>query len=45
METMKQFKWFTIFKYEQEQEYLRQMHKDGWKFVQVKGLGCEVCVR
>ena len=39
METMKQFKWFTIFKYEQEQEYLRQMHKDGWKFVQVKGLG------
>lgn len=39
METMKQFKWFTIFEYEKEQDYLRQMHKDGWKFVQVKGFG------
>lgn len=39
METKKQFKWFTIFEYEKEQEYLRQMHKDGWKFVKVKGLG------
>lgn len=39
METKKQFKWFTIFEYEKEQAYLRQMHKDGWKFVQVKGLG------
>lgn len=39
METKKQFKWFTIFEYEKEQEYLRQMHKDGWKFVKVSGLG------
>ena len=39
METKKQFKWFTIFEYEKEQDYLRQMHKEGWKFVQVKGLG------
>lgn len=39
METKKQFKWFTIFEYEKEQDYLRQMHKDGWKFVQVKGFG------
>lgn len=39
METMKQFKWFTIFEYEKEQDYLRQMHKEGWKFVRVKGLG------
>ena len=39
METKKQFKWFTIFEYEKEQEYLREMHKSGWKFVRVTGLG------
>ncbi len=39
METKKQFKWFTIFEYEKEQDYLRDMHKDGWKFVKVNGLG------
>lgn len=47
MESKKQFKWFTIFEYEKEQEYLRKMHRDGWKFVKVKGLGMyyfEKCV-
>lgn len=39
METKKQFKWFTIFEYEKEQDYLREMHKAGWKFIKVKGLG------
>lgn len=39
METKKQFKLFTIFEYEKEQDYLRQMHKTGWKFVKVSGLG------
>ena len=39
METKKQFKWFTIFEYEKEQDYLRQMHKEGCKFVRVKGVG------
>lgn len=39
METKKQFKWFTIFEYEKEQDYLRDMHKQGWRFVKVKGLG------
>ena len=39
METKKQFRWFTIFEYEKEQDYLRDMHKSGWKFVKVKGLG------
>ena len=39
METKKQFKWFTIFEYEKEQDYLRDMHKSGWKFIKVKGLG------
>lgn len=47
MEIKKQFKWFTIFEYEKEQDYLREMHKSGWKFVKVTGLGMyyfEKCV-
>lgn len=39
METKKQFKWFTIFEYEKEQDYLRNMHKSGWKLIKIKGLG------
>lgn len=39
METKKQFKWFTIFEYKKEQDYLQNMHKSGWKFIKVKGLG------
>ena len=39
METKKQFRWFTIFEYEKEQDYLREMHKSGWKFINVKGFG------
>ena len=33
------FKWFTVAKYEEEQEYLRQMHQAGWKLVKVSFLG------
>lgn len=47
MEVKKQFKWFTIFEYEKEQNYLREMHKSGWKFIKVTGLGMyhfEKCV-
>lgn len=39
MEARTQFKWFTIFEYEKEQDYLREMHKSGWKFVRVNGIG------
>ena len=39
MQVKKQFKWFTIFEYEKEQDYLRDMHKAGWKFVRVSGFG------
>ncbi len=39
MSTKKEFKYFSIFNHEEEQEYLRQMHKSGWKFVRVTGLG------
>ena len=35
----KQFRWFTIFEYEKEEKYLREMHKSGWKFVKVNGFG------
>lgn len=38
MQTKKQRKFFTIFQYEQEQDYLRQMHRAGWKLTQVTGL-------
>lgn len=39
MQTKKQIRFFTIFQYEQEQAYLRQMHRSGWKLKQVTGLG------
>ena len=39
MQKKKQFKWFTIFEYEKEQDYLREMHKSGWKFTKITGLG------
>lgn len=35
----KEYKYFSIFNYEAEQEYLREQHKKGWKFVKVTGLG------
>ena len=39
MENKRQFRYFTIFEYEKEQEYLHQMHLCGWRFVKVTGLG------
>ena len=38
METKKQIRFFTIVEHEKEQEYLRTMHKKGWKLVRVSGL-------
>ena len=35
----KEFKYFSIFNHEEEQEYLREQHKQGWKFHHVSGLG------
>lgn len=35
--TKKVIKYFSIADYEKEQEYLRQMHKSGWKLVSVTG--------
>ena len=39
METKKEFRWFSIVDYDKEQEYLRDQHKLGWKFVKVSGFG------
>lgn len=39
MEILKQAKYFTIFEYEKEQEYLREMHNMGWKLLMITGLG------
>lgn len=35
----KEMKWFTIMEHEKEQEYLQEMHRHGWKFLLVTGLG------
>ena len=39
MEKKVVFKYFTIFEHEKEQDFLRKMHKSGWKFVKVTGIG------
>ena len=39
METKKEFRYFSIFQYEEEQAYLTRRHQEGWKFVKVTGLG------
>ena len=39
METKREWKVFTICEHEKEQDYLRAMHRAGWKFTRVSGLG------
>lgn len=39
MADRKEIKFFNIMQYEEEAAYLRQMHKKGWKFVKMTGLG------
>ena len=39
MKTKKEYKYFSIFSYEKEQDYLREMHQHGWRFVKVTGFG------
>ena len=39
MKTKKEFRYFTIFNHEKEEEYLRKQHQHGWKFIRVTGLG------
>ena len=39
MTTKKEFKFFSIFHYEEEEKYLSEMHAKGWKFVKLTGIG------
>ena len=39
MDTKKEFKYFTIANHEAEEKYLSNMHRNGWKFKKVTGLG------
>ena len=39
MATKKEHKFFNIMEYEKEAEYLRSMHKAGWNFLRISGLG------
>lgn len=36
----REFKYFTITQWKQEQDYLREQHKKGWKFTRVSGFCC-----
>ena len=38
MEIKKEWKYFTIFNHEKEEEYLRNQHRAGWKFLKVTGI-------
>lgn len=38
-DTKTKLKWFTIPEWKKEQDYLRQQHKSGWKFVKVNFIG------
>jgi len=39
MTSKKEIKFFNIMQYEKEAAYLRNMHKSGWKFVKMTGIG------
>ncbi len=39
METKQEFRYFTITEYDKEQEYLTRRHKEGWKLIEVTGIG------
>ena len=41
----KEWKYFSIFNHEKEQEYLQEQHKQGWKFEKVTGIGTYHFVR
>lgn len=39
MEMKKEFRYFSIFEQDKEEEYLRQKNKEGWHLIKVTGLG------
>ncbi len=38
-DTMTEFRWFSIFDWEEEQAYLQRRHAQGWRFVRVSFVG------
>lgn len=39
METKKEFRFYTIAEYDKEERYLQKRHSEGWRFVEVTGIG------
>ena len=39
METKREYRFFNIFQHKKEEEYLREMHRSGWRFIRVSGFG------
>lgn len=39
-ETKKMHRYFNIAQWKEEEAFLREMHQRGWKFTDLKGLGC-----
>ena len=39
METKREFRYYTIVEYDKEERYLQKRHSEGWKFVEVTGIG------
>ena len=39
METKREFRYYTIMEYDKEERYLQKRHSEGWKFLEVTGIG------
>ena len=39
MATKTEMRYFSIMDWEKEQDYLREQHKSGWRFIKVTGIG------
>jgi len=39
VETKREFRYYTIMEYDKEERYLQKRHSEGWKFVEVTGIG------
>ena len=39
MDTKREFRYYTIVEYDKEERYLQKRHSEGWKFVEVTGIG------
>ena len=39
METKREFRYYTIMEYDKEERYLQKRHSEGWRFLEVTGIG------